>query len=568
MKFFTNVILFYFLFTQICLAQKQKELLFQADSLVRINRLDDASGVFFKILDEDPKCLSCLAGLADIKSTEKDFTGALNFLNRAIEINDKYALAYYKRGILNLMSGVLDDFESDLNKAIALDSENPEFYFGRGNYFLSKNALNLALKDFRKLNQLAPQNPIPLFSIAKVYINKKDWDNALTYVNKSIELDSSRYDFYSYKAGVLAEKGQIKEALLFYNKSIELDSTIWQTYLNRQEIWYELENMDRSCDDVRKVIALLNGVKEESEICVQLEAKNKLLCDPSNSAYYYQRGIASFNLEKYEKAVNFYDRGLVKFPSSAMIRSFRANALMLLNEYERALSDFQYVLKNRLILKKEAIVEFELKDKEMDGDSYLAGVLSENFANMAKAHLSLGQYDKVFVFCDSSEIMIKEKDLLKIPDFKRITANLSNYRGIAAMNTGDFKKAQRYFETALSLDSKILSAYYNIALLMVITEEQKLEKTRRWAFSLSNDATVPINLVFSKIKKDEIDTNNISQALALLNSIIKEEKNAEFYLLRGYVKVLLEMPDACLDFETAKNLNLIGAENFIKEFCS
>lgn len=72
---------------------------------------------------------------------------AVKALNRAIEKFERHALAYERRGYVNLRLGNPKDAMYDFTKSIDINPNNPEPYWGRANIHLQNNDLKSAIAD-------------------------------------------------------------------------------------------------------------------------------------------------------------------------------------------------------------------------------------------------------------------------------------------------------------------------------------------------------------------------------------------------------------------------------------
>jgi tetratricopeptide (TPR) repeat protein len=94
----------------------------------------------------------CLKASEHIKI--KDYKSAILEFNKAIDLNQENAWAYYCRGIAKNM---LKDYRgaiTDINKAIYYDPKSGHFYISRGIVKIKLNQLEDACLDFGKAGEL------------------------------------------------------------------------------------------------------------------------------------------------------------------------------------------------------------------------------------------------------------------------------------------------------------------------------------------------------------------------------------------------------------------------------
>ena len=198
--------------------------------------LRDFNGViddFTKVISLKPSLnILCVSynyiGLA--KTDLKDYQGAIQAYNKAIELDSTFAKAYNNRA---LVKSKLDDSEGaikDYDKAIKLDSLWAAVYCNRA---LEKN-------------------------------ENEDYKGALTDFNKAIELDSSDAVNFAGRGLTKDNLKDYKGAIQDYDKAIQLDSTYTTAYSNRGSVKIELNQKNEACKDFKKALAL--GDKEANEL--------------------------------------------------------------------------------------------------------------------------------------------------------------------------------------------------------------------------------------------------------------------------------------------------------------
>lgn len=86
---------------------------------------------------------------------------AMEALNRAIEKFERHALAYERRGYINLRLRNYEDALYDFNKSIYYNAERADAYFGRAFAHIAQNNLPEAIADFESATKFSiPLQPI------------------------------------------------------------------------------------------------------------------------------------------------------------------------------------------------------------------------------------------------------------------------------------------------------------------------------------------------------------------------------------------------------------------------
>jgi tetratricopeptide (TPR) repeat protein len=108
---------------------------------------------FNKAIQINPNSINAYYNLGNAHLLLKDFSGAIQDFDKAIEINPKFEIAYYNRGLAKS----IDDNRSaiqDFNKAIEIDPNYADAYFGRGlSKYLLEDKIGACL-DWSKAGEL------------------------------------------------------------------------------------------------------------------------------------------------------------------------------------------------------------------------------------------------------------------------------------------------------------------------------------------------------------------------------------------------------------------------------
>lgn len=174
---------------------------------------------------------------------KEQFNQSIDDFGKAIELNSKFANAYFERGKVYTkipFNGDPDKFHyaavADFTKVIELKPKFAEAYYRRAELYLT-NYVNyshlfkpdLAIADLSKIiNELKDSYyyRYALISRAKIYHKKKEYDLAIS------DFDTVIKDSYTDKVGLYMqrglayeEKGDYQKAIADYQKELQLNST-------------------------------------------------------------------------------------------------------------------------------------------------------------------------------------------------------------------------------------------------------------------------------------------------------------------------------------------------------
>ncbi|MBF0286412.1 MAG: tetratricopeptide repeat protein [SAR324 cluster bacterium] len=215
---------------------------------------------------------------------------ALEYLNKALQIEAHRSSTYYHRGGVYVSLGQYEQAIEDYNKAISLTSDVADYYNDRG----------IA---YHKLHQ---------------------YEQAIEDYHRSIELDADNSSYYNNRANIYYKFKQYKEAIADYSYAIVLKKDYMEAYKNRATVYLDLKEYDKALQDLNYALSL----------------------DPKSSEAYNTIGAAYLGLQKYEQAIESFNEAFRLNPALAMakknlaiVHKKRGLHLAELGQYEQAFED-------------------------------------------------------------------------------------------------------------------------------------------------------------------------------------------------------------------------------------
>jgi tetratricopeptide (TPR) repeat protein len=93
-----------------------------------------------------------------------DYDRAIAEYTKAIEIDPRFAVAYYNRGLAWGKKGDYDRAIAEYTKAIELDPEHADAYNNRGIAWVKKGEYDKAITDWTKAIELDPTDAVPYYN--------------------------------------------------------------------------------------------------------------------------------------------------------------------------------------------------------------------------------------------------------------------------------------------------------------------------------------------------------------------------------------------------------------------
>ena len=182
-----------------------------------------------------------------------------------------------------------------LNKAISINDTDPELYVQLGDYHfqseMEKNAktgmlnLSLAAAQYSKASQLNPRYTRALLAQGKLLVPARNWEDALKFFNEAIEIDPNYAPAYREKAELLYKAGRYPAAVENYSKYLELNN---------------------SCRVQQRYASFVFETKDYKKAVAELE--KALPCNNQNPFMYRLLGYSYYETGDFTKGLENIDR--------------------------------------------------------------------------------------------------------------------------------------------------------------------------------------------------------------------------------------------------------------------
>lgn len=525
----------------------------------QLDRFKETRIFYNKALEVNPECAKCYFYLAQVLVNEDHFDGAYQALEKGIAINAKEGSLYSLRGRLKIYQGNEISGLNDLSKAISVEPDNADYYLERATYFMNKENYLSAKRDLLKAVELDPKNLTVYNYLAQVYSYERDFPNALKSINKALELAPNHAESLLTRGEVYFMNEEYGAAIENYGLVTQLQPGNYEAHHYLANAYYELERMDDFCTSISRSIQLMEEQKiNDPEYYRFAVNKRKDICDSSASSYYYQRGIAAFNLGDFTKSLTWYNKGIEKFPDKYMAYSFRANVELALGENRKAIADHKISLSHPEDIVKEV----------SQGSGWYSGISNDSldlfmrsfktsaYISYSFCHFNLGETDSALRCIDSAIRYTVGNGGSEFGDAFMM-------KGILLLDKGMFYEAEIAFkEIAKHLPEwSLCQDYIALALICQANKNSVLSRNKIEMKSLRNITDLQWYLPNKLLK----GTSYAESALNHIQKALKMDSNDSFaYYLRAHINRQMRM-DYCSDFLKANQLGYPVELVYLKE---
>jgi len=258
------------------------------------------------------------------KAKQKDYAGAIEEFNRALQLTPYFAEAYFQRGLAYYDSGAILQAVADYTEVLKLNPQSLEAYYSR--------------------------------ALARVAL--KNLPSALEDVECAIRLNYNYAAAYSLRGMVRRKQGYIQDAIANFKKAAELyleqkDKENCRLCLSRIKQLQPPEKPDLehpnpptiTIKSQKEYFTQLLDKAEKGDTREAIEDLNWVLqADPQDAQAYCCRGVVRCKMGNYQGAIADFNQALRLNFADAIVYRNRGKARSLLGDYQGAIADFNQAL--------------------------------------------------------------------------------------------------------------------------------------------------------------------------------------------------------------------------------
>ena len=284
--------------------------------------INEAKLFYEAILQKQSNHFDALQLLASIYGQQNNPQTALQYFDRALQIDQNIASVYNNKGNVLKTLNRFEDALASYDKAISLKENFAEAHAHRGNVLRELNRYEEALASYDKAISLKTNFAEAHAHRGNVLRELNRYEEALASYDKAISLKTNFAEAHAHRGNVLRELNRYEEALASYDKAISLKTNFAEVYVNRGNALRELKRINEALVSYESAIAL----------------------KPNLVDAHLNRGNALRDLKRIEDALTSYDKAISLKNDYAEAHFNRGNLLLEVNRYDQALKSFQQTI--------------------------------------------------------------------------------------------------------------------------------------------------------------------------------------------------------------------------------
>ena len=520
--------------------------------LMRLDRNEEAVMAADTLIESSPKYAPAMAMRSDLLWEQGDSLGALEWVNKAVDVNRYDPSMLHRRGVMLARMERYEEAESDLDRAIYLDPGDAGSYITRAMVRYCRDNLNGALSDYDMCIRIDPGNVTGHYNRGNLRAQIGDDNRAIEDFDIVIASEPDNLMAVFYRGILRDQTGDYRGAEQDITRVLEEYPQFTQGYQMRSEVREKLGNHRGA----------------EADAMVVLQEQNRRF----NNAMGY-----SSDDEK-------EDNGKTREKSDKNVRNYRKiivddnleNATGYASEYRGKVQnrnvDVKYLEPYRFTFYKDnsQTVNTVHSSKAVEELSSSGCFMSELLLENREVQLTQRQIDRLF-----ADIGLRTQYL---SDNTANAGCLLLARAVDFALLQDFTNAESDLNQAVMVDPDNWAVWFCRAQVRARSVEMRRaeqENDREVGYqSVLRDLTRAIDLepgfAYAYYNRGTIYamSNDMPAALVDLDKAIElDETLAEAWYNRGLVLVLMNrMDEAFRDLSRAGELGLYSAYNIIKRF--
>jgi tetratricopeptide (TPR) repeat protein len=184
----------------------------------------------------------------------RDFPGAIDYFQRAVEEDPKFGEAWMALGVLHAGTGERDQSIGELRKAIALDPQQTTPYEALSSLLMMQQRPEEALAVWRQLEKASPTNVMAAERIGAILLDLKRYSEAVQELEGAVSRDPGNATLLTQLGAAYVQSGSGAKATSTFESALRADPSDY----NLNNVAYEMAdanlNLTEALQDAQKVV--------------------------------------------------------------------------------------------------------------------------------------------------------------------------------------------------------------------------------------------------------------------------------------------------------------------------
>lgn len=177
------------------------------------------------------------------------------------ENNIKKAKEYYEKGVIDGQEGDFDRAIEWITKAVELNQEFIDAWYNLGNaYYMGKKDFENAYNCWQKALELKPDHIDVLYNLGDAYKELGRNDEAIECYKQLLKIEPKDHEAWNNLAVAYLQKKDIDQAIISWQKAVEIKPDKVESWYNLAATYYEnLGNYQKAIECCEKALEIKPG---------------------------------------------------------------------------------------------------------------------------------------------------------------------------------------------------------------------------------------------------------------------------------------------------------------------
>ncbi len=290
--------------------------------------------------------------IANCYYINNDLNSSLQYLDKSININPQFAVAWNNKVIVLVRLGRYEEALATSDKSININPQNADSWNNKGSVLDQLGRYEEALAAYDKSIAINPQDAENRYNKGLILYEMGRYEEALAAYDKAIGINPQLADAWNNKGNTLLILGRYEEALAAFDKAIGINPQLANASNNKGVTLVKMGRYEEAlaaCDNAIGINPQLaevwitkgNTLYTLGRYEEALGAFDKAIgINPLDADTWYNKGVILGNLDRYEEALAAFDKAIGINPQDANAWYNKGNALNNLGRYDEALGAF------------------------------------------------------------------------------------------------------------------------------------------------------------------------------------------------------------------------------------
>ncbi|GIV27015.1 MAG: hypothetical protein KatS3mg027_0829 [Bacteroidia bacterium] len=254
-------------------SQNVKSHLLLADVYFAANKTKLSKDKLEEIIQRFPNHTEAYLKLGELYYLVKQYEKAIEYVNKALKIDETLAKGYFIKGNVYKESGDTNKAISSYQTAVEQDPQMVDAYIDLGVLYAARNN-TLALQYYNNALKLEPKNSIALYDKAFFFQQIGNADSAITLYQHILKLyPNSPQVLYNLGAIEFALKKNPQKAIEYFTQAIQQNPDYAEAYYARAIVKIELKKKAEAIADLKECLKHKTNFSPAIEELNNLEKK-------------------------------------------------------------------------------------------------------------------------------------------------------------------------------------------------------------------------------------------------------------------------------------------------------